>query len=110
MKVKSSASTQGRLHAGTESSKEDGGRLRAIDCTGGGARPPREPPELRLKTIFEGVEELIEEHAPDAVALEESFVGADARTALSVGQATRRRARRVPRAPALTAPSTRPRR
>jgi crossover junction endodeoxyribonuclease RuvC len=30
---------------------------------------------------------LVEEHAPDAVALEESFVGADARTALSVGQA-----------------------
>ena len=27
------------------------------------------------------------EYAPDAVALEESFVGADARTALSVGQA-----------------------
>ena len=30
---------------------------------------------------------LVAEHAPDAVALEESFVGADARTALSVGQA-----------------------
>ncbi len=43
--------------------------------------------ELRLLTIFEGVGELIAEHAPDAVALEESFVGADARIALSVGQA-----------------------
>src|SRR5213078_4373669 len=43
--------------------------------------------ELRLKTIFEGVAALIEEHRPDAVALEESFVGVDARTALSVGQA-----------------------
>ncbi len=30
---------------------------------------------------------LVEEHAPDAVALEESYVGADARIALSVGQA-----------------------
>ena len=38
-------------------------------------------------TIFEGVRSLVAEHAPDAVALEESFVGADARTALSVGQA-----------------------
>jgi crossover junction endodeoxyribonuclease RuvC len=37
--------------------------------------------------IFEGVQRLIAEHAPDAVALEESFVGADARIALSVGQA-----------------------
>jgi crossover junction endodeoxyribonuclease RuvC len=44
-------------------------------------------PELRLKTIFDAVAELIAEHSPDAVALEESFVGADARIALSVGQA-----------------------
>jgi crossover junction endodeoxyribonuclease RuvC len=40
-----------------------------------------------LLTIFVGVQELIAQHAPDAVALEESFVGADARIALSVGQA-----------------------
>jgi crossover junction endodeoxyribonuclease RuvC len=38
-------------------------------------------------TIFDGVRELLAAHAPDAVALEESFVGADARIALSVGQA-----------------------
>jgi crossover junction endodeoxyribonuclease RuvC len=37
--------------------------------------------------IFDGVIALIREHEPDAVALEESFVGADARTALFVGQA-----------------------
>jgi crossover junction endodeoxyribonuclease RuvC len=47
----------------------------------------RERPEQRLRTIFEGVRALIEEHGPDAVVLEESFVGADARIALSVGQA-----------------------
>jgi crossover junction endodeoxyribonuclease RuvC len=46
-----------------------------------------ERPAARLRTIFEGVRELIEQHGPDAVALEESYVGADARTALSVGQA-----------------------
>ncbi len=40
-----------------------------------------------MLTIFEGVGELIREHGPDAVALEESYVGADARIALSVGQA-----------------------
>jgi crossover junction endodeoxyribonuclease RuvC len=44
-------------------------------------------PEQRLKTIFDAVEALVSEHAPDAVVLEESFVGVDARTALSVGQA-----------------------
>jgi crossover junction endodeoxyribonuclease RuvC len=43
--------------------------------------------DRRLLTIFEGVTELISRHAPDAVALEESYVGADARIALSVGQA-----------------------
>jgi crossover junction endodeoxyribonuclease RuvC len=49
--------------------------------------PSGRRPELRLKTIFDGVQELVAEFAPDAVVLEESFVGADARTALSVGQA-----------------------
>ena len=62
------------------------GRLRAI-CHGWWRTPPRARTEARLLTIFTGVRELIAEHAPDAVALEESFVGADARIALSVGQA-----------------------
>lgn len=48
---------------------------------------PRDPIDARLLTIFEGVRELIAEHEPDAVAIEESYVGADARIALSVGQA-----------------------
>ena len=65
---------------------ESDGRLRAI-CHGWWQTPARERTELRLRTIFEGVQELIALHAPDAVALEESYVGADARTALSVGQA-----------------------
>jgi crossover junction endodeoxyribonuclease RuvC len=65
---------------------ESGGRLRAISH-GWWSTPAGERPELRLKTIFEGVVGLIAEHEPDAVALEESFVGVDARTALSVGQA-----------------------
>jgi crossover junction endodeoxyribonuclease RuvC len=62
------------------------GRLRAIDH-GWWKTPAAERPELRLKTIFDAVAALIELHLPDAVVLEESFVGADARTALSVGQA-----------------------
>jgi crossover junction endodeoxyribonuclease RuvC len=65
---------------------ESGGRLRAT-CHGWWKTPARERPELRLLTIFEGVRELIATHTPDAVALEESYVGADARIALSVGQA-----------------------
>ena len=42
---------------------------------------------MRLRTIFDGVQGLIAQHGPDAVALEESYVGAGARIALSVGQA-----------------------
>jgi crossover junction endodeoxyribonuclease RuvC len=63
-----------------------GGRLRAI-AHGCWSTPAGEDAALRLKTIYDGVAGLIAEHAPDAVALEESYVGADARTALSVGQA-----------------------
>jgi crossover junction endodeoxyribonuclease RuvC len=66
--------------------QEREGRLRAIDH-GWWTTRADERPELRLKTIFEGVDDLIVRHEPDAVALEESFVGVDARTALSVGQA-----------------------
>ena len=65
---------------------EKDGRLRAV-VHGAWRTPAGTRLELRLKTIFEGVEELVVEHRPDAVALEESFVGVDARTALSVGQA-----------------------
>jgi crossover junction endodeoxyribonuclease RuvC len=65
---------------------ENGGRLRAIDH-GWWRTPAGERPQLRLKTIFDEVSGLIARHRPDAVVLEESFVGVDARTALSVGQA-----------------------
>jgi crossover junction endodeoxyribonuclease RuvC len=65
---------------------ESDGRLRAT-CHGWWRTPASERVERRLLTIFDGVSELISLHVPDAVALEESFVGADARIALSVGQA-----------------------
>ena len=65
---------------------ERDGRLRAT-CHGWWRTSPKDRLEARLLTIFTGVQALIKEHAPDAVALEESFVGADARIALSVGQA-----------------------
>jgi len=66
--------------------QENGGRLRAIDH-GWWTTAANMRPELRLRAIFDRVDGLIAQHAPDAVALEESFVGVDARTALSVGQA-----------------------
>ncbi len=65
---------------------ESGGRLGEV-AHGYWRTASRERLELRLMTIYERVAALIEEHAPAAVVLEESFVGADARIALSVGQA-----------------------
>ena len=63
-----------------------GGRLKAVEF-GWWQTHARERPELRLKQIHDAIAELIDRHEPEAVVLEESFVGADARTALSVGQA-----------------------
>jgi crossover junction endodeoxyribonuclease RuvC len=62
------------------------GRLREV-AHGSWTTKPSVPIADRLLLIFERVGAVLAEHAPDAVALEESFVGADARTALSVGQA-----------------------
>lgn len=62
-----------------------GSKMRALayGCwqTGAGVRV-----ELRLGELFVALTDVVGEYEPDAVALEESFVGRDARTALSVGQ------------------------
>jgi crossover junction endodeoxyribonuclease RuvC len=63
-----------------------GGRLTAVEF-GWWQTPARDAPQARLKRIHDEVAELIARHEPSAVALEESYVGADARIALSVGQA-----------------------
>jgi crossover junction endodeoxyribonuclease RuvC len=63
-----------------------GGRLQAVDY-GWWPTPAGQRPELRLKRIHDEVAGLIARHEPAAVVLEESYVGADARTALFVGQA-----------------------
>ena len=50
-------------------------------------RLPGPPLELRLAAIHAAVEELLERHHPDAVAVEELYFGANVRTAFAVGQA-----------------------
>ncbi|MCW3041585.1 MAG: ruvC, partial [Solirubrobacterales bacterium] len=62
------------------------GRLVALD---GGVITTRAhvSPELRLKTIFDGVAELLATHQPEAVALEELYFGANVGSAMAVGQA-----------------------
>ena len=66
--------------------QESEGHLREV-AHGCWSTPAGQDTVLRLKTIHDAVAALIAEHAPDAVALEESYVGADARIALFVGQA-----------------------
>jgi crossover junction endodeoxyribonuclease RuvC len=66
--------------------QRENGRLTAV-VFGWWPTSARSRPERRLKRIHDLVADLIAEHSPDAVALEESYVGADARIALSVGQA-----------------------
>jgi crossover junction endodeoxyribonuclease RuvC len=65
---------------------EKGGRLRAVDF-GCWKTTASQRPEERLLKIHDGVVDLIDRYDPRAVAIEESFVGVDARTALSLGQA-----------------------
>jgi crossover junction endodeoxyribonuclease RuvC len=45
------------------------------------------PIERRLADVYAGVSALLEEHSPDAVALEELYFGQNVRTAFAVGHA-----------------------
>ena len=49
--------------------------------------PPGLAPERRLTTLYARLSDLIEEHRPDAVALEALYFGQNVRTAFAVGQA-----------------------
>jgi crossover junction endodeoxyribonuclease RuvC len=62
------------------------GRLGALD---GGviATRPESPTERRLASLYARVCELLDEHAPAAVGLEDVFFGQNATSAFAVGQA-----------------------
>jgi crossover junction endodeoxyribonuclease RuvC len=62
------------------------GRLVALD--GGVMRTRAErSPEHRLADLFAQIEELLDRHAPDALALEAIYFGQNVRSAFAVGQA-----------------------
>jgi len=66
--------------------RDPGGALRLVEC--GVVRPRSGTPlPARLRTIFEGVAELITRHHPDALAVETVFVQRNARSALILGHA-----------------------
>lgn len=59
---------------------------RLIEC-GVIRTSPRQPMSERLAALYEGVVELLERHAPGAVALEGAFYGKNVRTTIALGQA-----------------------
>jgi crossover junction endodeoxyribonuclease RuvC len=63
-----------------------GSRLRAL-TSGVIQTQPGVPLERRLAAIHARVGELLDSYAPDALAIEELYFGANARTAFAVGQA-----------------------
>jgi len=66
--------------------RNHGSRLQALE-SGVIATPAGEPLERRLADIHVATIELIDRHAPDALAIEELYFGANVRTAFAVGQA-----------------------
>ena len=63
-----------------------GSRVRAIEF-GVWKTQSHVPLQERLGSLYERLSTLIKEHVPDSVAIEESYVGSNARIALSIGQA-----------------------
>ena len=76
----------GTAHTGFGVVLARGSRLAALD---GGVigTGPSEPLERRLARIHTRICDLITEHRPDALAVEEIYFGRNARTAFAVGQA-----------------------
>jgi len=61
------------------------GRLACLNC-GAIKLSPREPLPLRLSRIYTRLEELIRDHHPDQVAIEEVFYALNVKSALKLGQ------------------------
>ncbi len=67
-------------------SRADDGAVSLLEC-GVIRTTSRAPLPERLRDIYEGVTELIERHAPEAVAVEGVFFGKNVRTAVVLGHA-----------------------
>lgn len=65
---------------------EDRGSLRVVDCGALRAAARLSMPD-RLKQMYRGLLDLLTEHSPDEVAVEEPFVSENVRSAMSIGRA-----------------------
>jgi crossover junction endodeoxyribonuclease RuvC len=61
-------------------------QIRMVGC-GVLSFPPKTPIEERLRCLYTKLSEIIAKHKPDAVAIEEPFVGPNIRSALAIGRA-----------------------
>lgn len=66
--------------------EKDGQKYTLIDF-GCVKTPAKTPLHDRLGTIFDGISDLIKNHKPDHIAVEELFFAANSKTAIAVGQA-----------------------
>lgn len=64
----------------------EGNRFRSIDY-GAITTPSTMPTPIRLKKIYEDLNEIMVKHSPDVVAIEELFFNTNVKTALLVGHA-----------------------
>lgn len=64
----------------------DGGAVSLVEC-GVLRTDAKLPLAHRLRAIFEGLNEVLERHQPDVVAVEDVFYGKNARSTLSLGHA-----------------------
>ncbi len=62
-------------------------RGRSTYVTSGIIRLPKAPLPERLKIIYDGVTEIVEEYCPDELSIEEVFMARDAKAAIKLGQA-----------------------
>jgi crossover junction endodeoxyribonuclease RuvC len=66
--------------------RREDGVLSLLEC-GVIRTSPRESLPLRIRDIFRGIEEIIDQFGPDSVAVEDVFHGKNARSALTLGHA-----------------------
>jgi len=64
---------------------EGDGRTLVCLTTGAIRLSPRQPLELRLKKVFDGLTALIAEYQPEVVAIEDVFYSVNAKSALKLG-------------------------
>lgn len=77
----------GTAHTGYGVVKGDGlGLVSLVEC-GVIRTRPRDPLPARLQEIFEGVQELIARHRPDALSVEDVFYAKNVRTTVVLGHA-----------------------